>query len=269
MQEDTADHYLKVIKSVIRKAVKANVHNYIRNPFDGVELKGEVTKAPNSLTSDMIQKMVSTPLEDPRVEKHRRAFLFQVFCQGMRISDLLLLRWNNFRDDRVEYTMLKTGRQMSVYLNDNLIELIKPIVERHIKGSESVRETVDCLSVDKEYKNRFAFGFLNDDEFSLIGEKNDFNRIGKELYIRLNKKSIQYNRNLKYVQQQLGIRTTLSSHTARHTFASLLLDGDVNLYAISQSLGHSDIKITQKYLSNFRTKKLDDVNASLVDRFRI
>ncbi|MBF8964302.1 tyrosine-type recombinase/integrase [Pontibacter sp. FD36] len=269
MQEDTADHYLKVIKAVIRKAVKANMYNYYRNPFEGIDLMKDVSKAPSSLTGEMLQRLINAQIENQRIESHRRAFLFQVFCQGMRISDLLVLRWNNFRDGRVEYTMLKTQKQMSVLLNDNLLVLLRPTVERYAKQGESMRETIDRLSIDKKYRNSFVFSFLSDEEFSCVGGNNDFSKISRELYVRLNKKSIVYNRNLKDVQKQAGIRTSLSSHTARHTFASLLLDGDVNLYAISQSLGHSDIKITQKYLSNFGTKKLDDVNASLVSRFKM
>jgi integrase/recombinase XerD len=269
MEEDTAHHYLKVIKGVIRKAVKANVHNYIRNPFEGVKLKGEASKAPSSLTPEQLEKVAFTVIGNERVEACRRTFLFQVFCQGMRVSDLLLLRWNNFMEGRVEYRMLKTGKDMSISLNDNLVELLRPIIEKLSKRGETTGETIDRLSSSKKHKNLFVFPYLNSDEFNFVDCKNDFSRIGKELYVRLNKKSIVYNRNLKEMQKAISVKTTLTSHTARHTFASLLLDGDVNLYAISQSLGHSDIKITQKYLSNFRSKKLDDINESLVNRFRL
>lgn len=165
--------------------------------------------------------------------------------------------------------MLKTGKEMSISLNDNLVKLLRPIAEKLSKRGETTRETIDRLSSSGKYKNQFVFPYLNSDEFNFVDGKNDFSRIGKELYVRLNKKSIVYNRNLKEVQKAVDLKTIITSHTARHTFASLLLDGDVNLYAISQSLGHSDIKITQKYLSNFKSKKLDDINDSLVFRFKL
>lgn len=38
-------------------------------------------------------------------------------------------------------------------------------------------------------------------------------------------------------------------HLLRHTFATLMLDGGCNLYALSRMLGHSDIKTTTIYLS--------------------
>ncbi|WP_066835008.1 site-specific integrase [Rufibacter ruber] len=267
MEADTADHYLKVVKSVIGKAVKANVHNYIRNPFAGIELKAAVTKTPSSLTAEQLQQIINADIQDRRVATHRSAFLFQLFAQGMRISDLLVLRWNNFQDGRLEYKMIKTGRQMSILLNDNLVEILRPMVEPVSRLGESARETIERLSSKKDSRNRFVFPFLDDEEFAAVDHRNDFSRIGKALYVRLNKKSIVYNRNLKDVQKAAGIKTNITSHTARHSYASLLLDGDVNLYAISQSLGHSTLLITQKYLSNFRTKKLDDVNDALVGRF--
>ncbi len=38
-------------------------------------------------------------------------------------------------------------------------------------------------------------------------------------------------------------------HILRHTFATLMLDGGCNLYALSRMLGHSDIKTTTIYLT--------------------
>ncbi|TXK26550.1 site-specific integrase [Pontibacter qinzhouensis] len=269
MENNTATHYLKVINGVIKKAIKANVHNYVRHPFEGVELKKSNKSVPKSLTAEQLQKIIDVKLDDARLEKYRRAFLFQVFCQGMRVSDLKVLRWNNFSDNRIEYTMLKTKKQMSVQLNDNLVQILTPLVESYQKKDESIRETIDRLSTSKKYKTNFVFGFLDNEEFSCINEKNDFSKLGKELYIRLNKKSIVYNRNLKVIQSLAGVKTNISSHTARHSYASLLLDSDVNLYTISQGLGHSSVMITQHYLSNFRSHKLDAVNSGLVDRFRM
>jgi integrase len=57
--------------------------------------------------------------------------------------------------------------------------------------------------------------------------------------------TIVYNRKLKKVGAACKIETILSSHVSRHSFTNLLLNMDnVNLYDISQSLGHKNITIT-------------------------
>ncbi len=45
----------------------------------------------------------------------------------------------------------------------------------------------------------------------------------------------------------------LSSHTFRHTFACLYLDGGGDLFSLSREMGHSDIKTTERYLKSFKS----------------
>jgi len=40
-----------------------------------------------------------------------------------------------------------------------------------------------------------------------------------------------------------------SCHRLRHTFATLMLEGGCDIYALSKMLGHNDIKTTTIYLS--------------------
>ncbi len=52
---------------------------------------------------------------------------------------------------------------------------------------------------------------------------------------------------LKRWVKDTGITKNISFHNSRHTFASLLIDTEVSLYAVKELLGHSEIKSTQKY----------------------
>ena len=56
-----------------------------------------------------------------------------------------------------------------------------------------------------------------------------------------------YNRELKQVGMACGITTPLHSHLARHTFATFMLRNGAKIENVSKMLGHTNIKMTQRY----------------------
>lgn len=68
---------------------------------------------------------------------------------------------------------------------------------------------------------------------------------GKLLPVKSNQK---YNAYLKEVADLCGIKKLLTTHVARHTFATTVtLSNGVSIEAISEMLGHSNVKTTQIY----------------------
>lgn len=57
-----------------------------------------------------------------------------------------------------------------------------------------------------------------------------------------------------------GIKKHVTFHSARHTFATMLLTLDADLYTVSKLLGHTDIKTTQIYAKIVDKKKQNAVN---------
>ena len=57
----------------------------------------------------------------------------------------------------------------------------------------------------------------------------------------------QYNLRLKVLASYAKINKNLTSHVARHTFATWTLSQGVNIEIVSKMLGHTDIKTTQIY----------------------
>lgn len=57
-----------------------------------------------------------------------------------------------------------------------------------------------------------------------------------------------------------GINKHITFHSARHTFATMLLTLDVDLYTVSKLLGHRDIQTTQIYAKIIDKKKINAVN---------
>jgi integrase len=52
----------------------------------------------------------------------------------------------------------------------------------------------------------------------------------------------------------------ITFHVARHTFATLLITYDVDLYTVSKLLGHSDMRMTQLYAKVVDKKKIEAVS---------
>ena len=57
-----------------------------------------------------------------------------------------------------------------------------------------------------------------------------------------------------------GISKRFTFHTARHTFATMMLTLGADLYTTSKLLGHADVKMTQVYARIINKKKDDAVN---------
>jgi len=76
---------------------------------------------------------------------------------------------------------------------------------------------------------------------------------------------VNYNAYLKAVAITCSIEKRITTHTARHTCATLLLEQGVPIEAISGLLGHSDLKTTQIYMK-IRNKYLENEISKLDER---
>lgn len=128
LSENSATHYIKIIKSVVSKANKDDYYSFIKSPFNSLELKSKPVKKP-ILTLDEVDRLLNARLTDASLNMYRNMFLFQIFSNGMRVSDLLLTRIMNFTNGRLEYTMYKTGAPISMPINLNMAFIISELAE--------------------------------------------------------------------------------------------------------------------------------------------
>lgn len=74
--------------------------------------------------------------------------------------------------------------------------------------------------------------------------------------------NVRFNGYLKEVAQIAGISKYLTSHTARHTFATTVtLENDMPIETVSQLLGHKSIRTTQIYAKITHTKLSNNMKA--------
>jgi integrase/recombinase XerD len=95
----------------------------------------------------------------------------------------------------------------------------------------------------KNYRNLYSDKIKNSGGFFLI------NRFGKKL-------SDQSIRTIvKRLTNKAGIKKHITPHVFRHSFATLLLEKDVDIKYIQSMLGHSSIMTTQIYTHVNRKKQ--------------
>ena len=79
--------------------------------------------------------------------------------------------------------------------------------------------------------------------------------------------NVKYNEYLKVVAQSVGIDKTVSSHWARHTGATLLLnEGGMDLKIVAKILGHSSSKITEQVYAKLLDETVVDAMASFENK---
>jgi site-specific recombinase XerD len=73
----------------------------------------------------------------------------------------------------------------------------------------------------------------------------------------------KYNDYLKLLGAGSEITKKLTSHVARHTFATYLLNKDIPIESVSRAMGHSSIKMTQHYAKMLGKKVVNDMSVLL------
>ena len=101
--------------------------------------------------------------------------------------------------------------------------------------------------------NSYVFPFLTGNETPMEQKK------------RIQDITRRINKHIKKIGDKLGI-SSISTYTARHSFASVLKRSGANIAYISDSLGHSDLKTTENYLASFE-KEERIKNAALLTNF--
>ena len=127
---------------------------------------------------------------------------------------------------------------------------ISELCHIHLKDINLSNKTLHIIGKGK--KERILF--LGDQKtFNLLetyinktrNESNDFLFPGKHSPKPLSEQSVRLI--IKRIVEQNSLSKTITPHMFRHSFATMLLDNDVDIRYIQQILGHSSISITQIY----------------------
>ena len=148
-------------------------------------------------------------------EGHRnRAIIEVLFSCGLRVSELVALKWSQLYAEERYLRILGKGSK----------ERLVPSSERALKEIEFYLPWRNSLKI----------------------------KPGEEDYIFLNRRGAHLTRTmilimLKRQAEIASIQKTISPHTLRHSFATALLEGGADLRVIQALLGHESIGTTEIY----------------------
>lgn len=169
---------------------------------------------PEFLTPQEVDKLKES-IDLSKPEGHRnRAIIEVLFSCGLRVSELINLKWSQ------------------VYTDERFLRIMG-------KGSKERLVPISNIAL-KEIKNYLPW-------------RNSLKiKPGEEDYVFLNRRGAHLTRvmiliMLKEQAEAAGIQKTISPHTLRHSFATALLEGGADLRAIQAMLGHESIGTTEIY----------------------
>lgn len=239
VSERTAMNYLLLIRTIYNRAIEDGITERKYYPFG----KGKISiKFPDStkVGSDKtdVQKLEDALLESPAHDHARNLWLFSFYLAGMRISDVLRLRWSDFYAGRLQYTMGKNKKPGSLKVPEKALAILAKYEGQKEKPDDLVfpdLKNLPDLDDPFEVKRRISFVVTNLDKIM----RTQVRKIAK-------------------------IDAKMSMHISRHTFATLAGD-KIPVQMLQKLYRHSDIKTTIGYQANFINKDADDALDAVID----
>lgn len=211
-------------------------HSYVNQAVNGIKFfynnvfkKNELAvnlirpKNENKLPEVLSQKDVLKVLENVSNIKHK-ALLFLIYSAGLRVGEVVRLKITDIDSNRMLIHIVQgKGRK-----------------DRYTLLSQA------ALQVIEEYKNK-----CRPEKWLFPGEDSDNH---------LTERSVQ--KVFEKTKDKAGIQKKVSVHTLRHSFATHLLEGGVDLRYIQELLGHQSSKTTEIY-THVTEKSIKNIQSPL------
>ena len=227
----TVVNHLVVIRTIFNQAIAANIVDHKYYPFG----KGKIViKFPDSIKMGLVAEEVKA-IEDLKlkagssVNHARNVWLFSFYFAGMRVSDVLRLKWTDFQDDRMYYSMGKNDKAGSLKMPGKALKILKQY-ERDNPVHNLVFPDLETLpNLDDQYA----------------------------VQQRINQKVKKINEGLVDIGKEIKTDKKLTMHIARHTFGNI--SGEkIPIQMLQKLYRHSSITTTIGYQANFIHKDADE-----------
>lgn len=236
LKSNSIAFYMRNLRSIYNKAVAERYIELagLENPFVDVITTTQRT-VKRALTAKDMQKILNCDLLDMKSEYHRKylyeaqsIFLFSFYMRGMSFVDVAYLRKENIVDGFIRYRRRKTNTLIEVKMTPELQKII------NIFADEVSNSPYVFPLIKPEVPIRPRLQYMN--------------------ALRMQ------NVHLTTLAKIAGVDKKVTTHVARHSWASIGKQQRVPLSVLSECLGHSSERMTSIYLSSFESTVLDSAN---------
>ncbi|MFA6194395.1 MAG: tyrosine-type recombinase/integrase [Patescibacteria group bacterium] len=235
LKKTTQNYYLIALRSLLEFFVEKNIASL---PPSKVKLaKDKADKEIKFLTLEQLSRLLSAPSPETIIGLRDRALLETLFSTGLRVAELAALNTDQLRikDDTkdIETAVIGKGSKIrTVYFSERAVKALRQYLKER-------KDMDDALFIN--YRRGAAKG-----------------RQSRRLTVKSIEDIVK-----KYVKIA-GLPVMATPHTLRHSFATDLLNGGVDLRTVQEFLGHSNIATTQIY-THVTNKQLRDVHRKVHD----
>lgn len=255
LHPNTIQVNLNIFRTLVRRAIDVEgLMKPEKNPFFTFKYGG-VKTLKDKLDSEEIERIESLDLPEGSLMWHcRNYFLFSFYCAGIRVGDLIQLRWGNITSEgRICYEMGKNHKARDLKLVEQARRILSYYHKEGVKPAEYIFPLLDnhapwAKAVTQEEKDVMPAD------------------LKKLLFNQVSAKTALINKELKKIAALAGIEKQLSFHISRHSFAKIAKLKGIDNSKVKDLLAHSSLKITEGYMGNFDTSENDKALESVFEK---
>lgn len=228
LKPNSVNAYLSNFRAMYNSAVRECKRKINENPFANVKIKPhETTK--RALPHETMNKIAGLKLKDkPELELAANLSMFCFMACGMTFVDAVHLKPANIQGDEIIYNRQKTGVEIRIGLTPGM----KFLLDKY-----------------KDDKAPYLFPVLKEETVKYETYK---------AFLRTQ------NDSLEEIRKLIGLETTLTTYSIRHTWATEALLNGVPVAVIMQALGHTSEKTTRIYLAKLDQTIMNNANKLII-----
>ena len=234
LSPNTVSTYMRMLRSIYNRGVEAGLARFIprlfRDVYTGIDIRQKKALPINELHT----LLYKTPRSKHLCRTQTIARLMFQFC-GMPFADFAHLEKSSLEQGILRYNRVKTGTTISF----QILEISRKAIDELHNNTPPLRNCPDYL-------------------FNIL--RGDKKRKEEREYIEYQSALRRFNNQLKSLSRALHLKSTVSSYTLRHSWATNAKYNGIPIEMISESLGHKSIKTTQIYLKSFGLEKKTEAN---------